>query len=53
MPDLDELNAFIALNSKSERQTVYVNLQSERPNRNASFLERALLSLLSTMRGKS
>jgi len=52
MPDLEELNAFIALNSKSERSTVYQNLQSERPNRNASFLERALLSLLSTMRGK-
>lgn len=52
MPDLEELNAFIALNSKSERSTVYQNAQSERPRPPASFLERALLSLLSTMRGK-
>tara|TARA_Y100000389_G_scaffold162434_1_gene165217 strand:+ start:1137 stop:1298 length:162 start_codon:yes stop_codon:yes gene_type:complete len=53
MPDLDELNAFIALSSKSERSTVYQNMQSERSRPPASFLERAFLSLLSTMRGKS
>tara|TARA_R110001592_G_scaffold355757_1_gene656752 strand:- start:778 stop:939 length:162 start_codon:yes stop_codon:yes gene_type:complete len=52
MPDLEELNAFIALNSKSERSTVYQNVQSERSRPPSSFLERALLSLLSTMRGK-